>query len=33
VIETANPTWRDLSHNGYDIEPVDYKRALDRMNS
>jgi putative endonuclease len=33
LIEAANPTWQDLSHNWYDIEPADYRRALDRINS
>ncbi len=33
LIEASNPTWEDLSRNWYDIEPADYNRALDRMNS
>jgi putative endonuclease len=33
LIEAANPAWQDLSRNWYDIEPADYSRALDRMNS
>jgi putative endonuclease len=33
LIETANPTWVDLSRDWYDLEPADYSRALDRMNS
>jgi len=32
LIESANPTWTDLSRDWYDCEPVDYRRALDRMN-
>jgi putative endonuclease len=33
LIESANPAWMDLSRDWYDIEPADYRRALDRMNS
>ena len=33
LIETTNPAWMDLSRDWYDIEPADYRRALDRMNS
>jgi putative endonuclease len=33
LIEAANPTWLDLSRDWYDLEPADYNRALDRMNS
>jgi putative endonuclease len=33
LIESANPTWADLSRDWYDLEPADYNRALDRMNS
>lgn len=33
LIEAANPTWADLSRDWYDLEPADYNRALDRMNS
>ncbi len=33
LIESINPTWVDLSRNWYDLEPADYRRALDRMNS
>ncbi len=33
LIESVNPTWVDLSRNWYDLEPADYRRALDRMNS
>jgi putative endonuclease len=33
LIESANPTWTDLSRDWYDLEPADYRRALDRMNS
>jgi len=33
LIESANPTWADLSRDWYDCEPADYRRALDRMNS
>ncbi len=33
LIEFANPTWTDLSREWYDVEPADYHRAFDRMNS
>jgi len=33
LIEASNPTWADLSRDWYDVEPADYSRALDRMNS
>jgi len=33
LIEKLNPTWVDLSLNWYDLEPADFKRATDRMNS
>jgi putative endonuclease len=33
LIEDANPSWADLSRDWYDLEPADYNRALDRMNS
>jgi len=33
LIEKMNPAWVDLSGDWYDVEPRDYKRALDRMNS
>jgi putative endonuclease len=33
LIEAANPTWTDLSRNWYDLEPADYRRALDRMDT
>jgi putative endonuclease len=32
LIESANPTWTDLSRDWYDCEPADYLRAQDRMN-
>ncbi len=31
LIESANPTWIDLSQNWYDVEPVDMKRATGRI--
>jgi hypothetical protein len=31
LIEGANPTWSDLSRDWYDVEPADYKRALDPL--
>jgi putative endonuclease len=31
LIEMANPTWQDLAREWYDVEPADYRRALDRM--
>jgi putative endonuclease len=33
LIEAANPAWEDLSREWYDLEPADYRRALDRMDS
>ena len=33
LVESANPTWADLSREWYDCEPVDYRRALDRMDT
>jgi putative endonuclease len=33
LIETANPAWIDLSRKWYDMEPADYQRTLDRMNT
>ncbi len=33
LIESVNPTWTDLSRDWYDVEPTDYRRALDRINS
>jgi putative endonuclease len=33
LIELANPTWTDLSRDWYDLEPADYRRALDRIDS
>jgi len=33
LIETANAAWVDLSRDWYDLEPADYRRALDRMNA
>jgi putative endonuclease len=33
LIEKTNPTWQDLSRDWYDLEPADYNRSLDRMNS
>jgi putative endonuclease len=33
LIESVNPTWTDLSRNWYDVEPADYRRALDRMDA
>jgi putative endonuclease len=30
-IDTMNPAWTDLSRDWYDIEPADYRRALDRL--
>ncbi|MGB8099716.1 MAG: hypothetical protein WCF17_21385, partial [Terracidiphilus sp.] len=33
LIEGSNPGWVDLSRNRYDVEPADYRRALDRMDS
>jgi putative endonuclease len=31
LIESANPTWIDLSRDWYEYEPADYRRAFDRM--
>ena len=31
LIEAANPIWLDLSRDWYDLEPADYRRAMDRM--
>jgi putative endonuclease len=31
LIEKTNPAWVDLSKDWYDVEPVDFKRATDRM--
>jgi len=33
LIESANAAWVDLSHDWYDCEPADYRRALDRMDA
>jgi putative endonuclease len=33
LIEKMNSAWIDLSKDWYDVEPVDLKRAIDRMNS
>ena len=33
LIESVNPAWVDLSRDWYDVEPADYRRALDRMES
>jgi putative endonuclease len=33
LIEKANPAWVDLSKDWYDVEPADFKRATDRMDS
>jgi putative endonuclease len=33
LVESANPTWTDLSRDWYDLEPADCLRAQDRMNS
>jgi putative endonuclease len=33
LIEASNSTWEDLSRNWYDLEPADYNRALDRMDT
>jgi putative endonuclease len=33
LIESINQGWLDLSREWYDLEPADYQRALDRMNS
>jgi putative endonuclease len=31
LVESANAAWVDLSHDWYEYEPADYRRALDRM--
>ena len=31
LIEAGNPAWLDLAREWYDVEPADYRRALDRM--
>jgi len=31
LIQSANPTWIDLSKDWYDLEHADFKRATDRM--
>ncbi len=33
LIEERNLTWTDLSRDWYEVEPRDYKRAFDRMDS
>jgi len=33
LIEAVNPVWDDLSCGWYDLEPADYRRAMDRMDS
>ena len=33
LIESINPGWLDLSREWYDVEPADYRRTWDRMNS
>ena len=33
LVESAIPVWADLSRDWYDLEPADYRRAFDRMNS
>ena len=33
LIEKANPAWIDLSKDWYDVEPADFKRALERMDN
>lgn len=30
LIEQTNLTWLDLSRDGYEVEPADFKRAIDR---
>ena len=32
LIEAANHAWLDLSRDWYEVEPADFRRALDRMN-
>jgi putative endonuclease len=31
LIEKMNPAWIDLSKDWYDVEPADFKRATERM--
>ena len=31
LIESVNPAWVDLSRDWYEVEPADYRRALDRI--
>ena len=31
LIESANPTWDDLSRDWYECEPADFRRVLDSM--
>jgi putative endonuclease len=31
LIESVNPAWIDLSRDWYEVEPADYRRALDRF--
>ncbi len=33
LIEKMNPAWVDLSKDWYDVEPADFKRATDRMDT
>jgi putative endonuclease len=33
LIASTNPSWMDLSRDWFDCEPVDHRRALDRMNA
>jgi putative endonuclease len=33
LIVSLHPGWLDLSRDWYDVEPADYRRAIDRMNS
>jgi putative endonuclease len=33
LIQRMNPAWIDLSKDWYDVEPADFKRATNRMNS
>ncbi len=33
LIEGINPTWQDLSRDWYELEPADYRRALDRIDT
>lgn len=32
LIERTNPAWIDLSRDWYECEPIDYRRALNRIN-